>query len=801
NTEDADTPVEELVYNLEALTSGMVAFKESPEEGIFNFTQSHINKGEVIFIHQGKESGGFSFTVTDGQHTTPLYQFVVTARPLTITMVTQEELVVFPGKRQPITSANVGAVTNEDGNEISYSLIRPPRLGRLILASDRNQYEEITLFSQTQLESGVVYYEHQIPEEPFWVAKDSIELALSSQPAPDVRHILPIVISFYAAHSNVSSQLWKNKGLEIVQGQRKAIDVSILDASNLLASLPEAQRSDADVVFELKRFPDHGRVTVEGQDLPRNAPRFTQRDVTGGHLEYLHDDSPASFDSFTFQARLKSDVHVLGSPAESVVLEEIFNISVKRRGSEPPEVVATDILLEVLQGSVTVLTQRHLNTQDEDSPPDEVFFKVTKAPTNGKLVHSLTMEAMSEFTQDMVNRGQVGFYNNGSLDDGFVEFIVSDGRHQTEPHSFHIFVLARTLILEKAPEIKVKQGDDETLVTEEMLKATTRGTKEEDILYRITSVPKYAAIMVDRQPTSAFTQKQIREGRVSVRFVKSTSPRDSIAFVARSQAANVSSVLNITVEPLVNIAQDPLLPQGALVQLDKKLLDATALANKTKSSPMFKVIQQPKGARFVRSGNPGAGQPVDLFSQKDLDESRVAMEILNDSSAQQDEARFLLKAHGVPPAECVLPFQTAPYNASGVYPATLLRTPSEDPSRGSIVPPRVGGTNASPNGPRWGGRQNNFWSILIPILVVLLILLLAAIVAYYLIRKNKTGKHNVQTAASKPKNGEVAGSETFRKTDQANNIPMSNMDSKDADPELLQHCRTNPALKKNQYWV
>lgn len=58
----------------------------------------------------------------------------------------------------------------------------------------------------------MVYYEHQVPEEPFWVAKDSIELALSSQPAPDVRHILPIVISYYAAHSNISSQLWKNKG-------------------------------------------------------------------------------------------------------------------------------------------------------------------------------------------------------------------------------------------------------------------------------------------------------------------------------------------------------------------------------------------------------------------------------------------------------------------------------------------------------------------------------------------------------------------------------------------------------------
>lgn len=618
-----------------------------------------------------------------------------------------------------------------------------------------------------------------------------------------------------------------HSGLEIVQGQRRAIDDSILDASNLLASLPEVQRGDVDVVFEIKRFPDHGRITLGGQDLPRNAPTFMQKDVTQGSLEYLHDDSAASFDSFSFRARLKAEGRGLAPPAESVVLEEIFNISVKRRGSDPPELVTIDMLLEVLQGSVTILTQRHLNTQDEDSPPDEVFFKVTKAPNNGQLVDSLTMDPISEFTQDMVNRGQVGFSSDGSLTDGFMEFIVSDGGHQTEPHTLHIGVLARTLLLDKAPEIKVKQGDDETLVTEDILRATTGGPVEEDILYKITSVPKYAAIMVDRQPTSAFTQKQIKEGRVSVRFVKSTSPRDSIAFVARSRAANVSSVLNITVQPLANIAQDPLLPQGALVQLDRKLLDATPLANKTRTSPTFKVIQQPKGARFVRSGGPGAGQPVDIFSQKDLDEGRVAMEILNSSSRSQgsvaqDEARFLLKGHGVPPAECVLPFQTAPYNASGVYPATLLRIPSEDPSRDNNDLPGVGGT---PGGPHWGNsmdwpnrdtttasygsqgnprvsRRSNFWSILIPILVILLILLLAAILAYYLIRKNKTGKHNVQTAASKPKNGEVAGTETFRKTDPANNIPMSNMDSKDADPELLQHCRTtNPALKKNQYWV
>lgn len=66
-----------------------------------------INKHSVSSPSAGEESGGFSFTVTDGEHTSPLYQFVITARPLTITMVTQEELMVFPGTNCQILSHEV----------------------------------------------------------------------------------------------------------------------------------------------------------------------------------------------------------------------------------------------------------------------------------------------------------------------------------------------------------------------------------------------------------------------------------------------------------------------------------------------------------------------------------------------------------------------------------------------------------------------------------------------------------------------------------------------------------------------
>ncbi|TSK13507.1 Chondroitin sulfate proteoglycan 4 [Bagarius yarrelli] len=773
-----DTPPDKLIYNIEATKNGIVALKDSPDYSVERITQAQINNNKVIFIHKGSESGGFSFTVTDGDHTSPLHRFVVTVRQLMILMEVQGELLVFPGSRQVINRDILRAVTSEDGDDIHYSLVKPPQLGRLTKPNQSGQFEEISQFTQTELDAGAVYYEHQMPPESFWALKDTVELELSSPPAAKLKHTLPVTVAYYATHRNVSSQLWKNKGMSVVQGQSKVFNVSILDASNLLGSVPQEKREGQDIVFEVRQFPNHGHLTLGGDDLPRDSPYFMQDDINKGKLEYNHDDSGASTDKFSFRVRLNPRGHPPQAVPGTVVLEEVFLISIRQRDSSPPELVSLDLILEALQGSMTILSKQYLNTIDQDSTPDEVRFIILKNPTNGHIIHKTTGGRVEHFTQEEVNMGKVAFVSNGSLSDGFMEFVVSDGKHQTAPHMLRIGILAKKLVLSKAQEIQVRQGDDETPITEDMLKASTGGPADEEVIYKITTFP------------------------------------------TRSRAANVSSSLNITVKPLVNIAKDPLLPRGTTVLVDRMLLDATPLANKTKTSPTFILTQKPKLAKLVRRGGSMDGQPVESFSQRDLDEGRVALEVLNstrdhDKDQDKDEARFLLKAHGVPPAECILSFQTVPYDSKGIYDATVVKVPTSsansDTSKSDQPDARRRGDEdwpytAASTTPSISShkspvsRRNSLWAILIPILVILLLLLVAGVLAYYLVRRNKTGKHNVQNASSKPKNGEVA-QETFRKTDPANNIAMTNIKCKDADPELLQHCRTtNPALKKNQYW-
>ncbi|KAL1247208.1 hypothetical protein QQF64_022584 [Cirrhinus molitorella] len=282
SSDDLDTPPEELVYAIEIPSNGIVAFKVSPDDSVDSFTQAQINNGEVLFIHQGSESGGFSFTVTDGEHTSPLYRFAVKARQLTISMETEGELMVFPGTRQVISGDILRAITSEDGDEITYSLVKPPRLGRIIKPNQRGQFEEITKFTQTELDAGAVYYEHQMPSQPFWVLKDSVELSLKSPPATELHHSLPVTVSYYAANRNVSSQLWKNKG--------------------------------QDIVYKVRRFPTHGRLTLGGSDLPRDD------DV---HV-VIWDKHPRTHGGRTCQP-----IH------GAVVLEEIFLISLRRLKSNP----------------------------------------------------------------------------------------------------------------------------------------------------------------------------------------------------------------------------------------------------------------------------------------------------------------------------------------------------------------------------------------------------------------------------------------------------------------------------------
>lgn len=60
SAEDTDTPPEGLEFIVTPPSNGHLALKSAPSRHILNFTQSHIESKQLVFVHNGKHVFLFS---------------------------------------------------------------------------------------------------------------------------------------------------------------------------------------------------------------------------------------------------------------------------------------------------------------------------------------------------------------------------------------------------------------------------------------------------------------------------------------------------------------------------------------------------------------------------------------------------------------------------------------------------------------------------------------------------------------------------------------------------------------------
>lgn len=611
----------------------------------------------------------------------------------------------------------------------------------------------------------------------------------------------------------------------------------MLDASNLLSQILVPERAGYDVVFLVTEPVAHGQLLVAGVPLEQSRPFFLQSDLLARRLVYAHSGGSISKDHFSFKAWLQPrEQQPVRPPQNGVVISEAFNITVTS-STPSPRVVKRQEVLRVPAGSVVTLSQEHLDVADPVVAPQEMVYSVLQRPLAGHVASTHNPpEPISRFTQADVNAGHVVFVATGSRAPGSLALRLSSGHHPPIQTSLEIEVLPA---LSTPALLEVPQDLNRAPVSHHhLLGAAPRGAG--NVLYRITRDPRFGQVQVNQKPSRGFSQKQLDRREVTFTFSDLRSPEDDFQFIAISRAGNRTGVVNVTVRAAVKTRAGSLWPRGTTALLDTSVLDASELANHTKSVPVFKVRRAPRAGRLVRvSRDPGQpNSPIESFSQGELEQGLVGLEVLDAGDTQQplqrDSFSFELVAAGVPPALASLEYSIEPYNASKSYGVTLLTVPlapSPPAPRGTArsspnaselgVPPTpwLAPSPTSPS-PGAGGTflsfiEANMFSIIIPICLIFLLLALILPLLFYLHKRNKTGKHHVQgTPASKAKNGAVPDHETFRRTDPSQNIPLTTVTAPEGkgtgpppseappDPELLQYCRTsNPPLKNNQYWV
>ncbi|XP_037360026.1 chondroitin sulfate proteoglycan 4, partial [Talpa occidentalis] len=822
---DSDSGPKDLVYTLEQPSNGRVVLRPSPNTEVRSFTQAQLDSGLVLFSHKGALDGGFRFGLSDGELTSPGHFFRVTAqKQLLLSLEGSRTLTVCPGSIQQLSSQSLRASSSAgtDPGHLLYHVLWGPQLGRLLHTQHSNTGEALVNFTQAEVYAGNVLYEHEMPAEPFWETHDALELRLSLPPAPDVSATLAVTVSFEAACPQRPSRLWKNQGLWVPEGQRAEITVGALDASNLLASVPEPQRAEHDVLFQITQFPTRGQLLVSEEPLHAGRPYFLQSELTAGRLVYVHSGAGTQQDSFRFRAHLQGPA---GASVAGPHTSEAFTITVRDVNKQPPQPQAS-APLRLTRGSHTPVTRAQLSVVDPDSAPGEIEYEVQRAPHNGFLNLAGTSPGpVTRFTQADVDAGRLSFVANGSSVAGVFQLSVSDGASPPLPVSLAVDVLPSAIKVELQEPLEVPQALGRASLTRQQLHVVS-DREEPDTVYRLTQGPRHGHLLVGGQPAAAFSQLQVDKGEVVFVFTNFSSSRDHFRVLALARGVNASATVNVTVRALLHVWAGGPWPQGATLLLDPTVLSAGELANRTGSVPRFRLLAGPRHGRVIRvpraGTEPRSGQSVEQFTQQDLEDRRLGLEVGQPEGKApgpaSDSLTLELWAQGVPPAVVPLDFATEPYDAAQPYHVALLSlpqaarteagkpeagTPTREPSPATLSPvPTVA------RGRFLGFLEANMFSVIIPVCLVLLLLALILPLLFYLRKRNKTGKHNVQVLTAKPRNGLASDMETFRKVEPGQAIPLTAVPGQglppgsQPDPELLQFCRTpNPALKNGQYWV
>ncbi|NWV10925.1 CSPG4 protein, partial [Ptilonorhynchus violaceus] len=894
--EDKDSSPSELVYSITPPSNGHLALKSSPNKSILSFTQAHIMKGQLVFVHNGAMSGGFNFQVTDGLNFAPRQIFSITARTLVISLEVNKGLEVFPGSRKSISQYDLKAVTNDvtsAGNRtISFVIVTSPKLGRLIRVNSDDTTQEILSFTQSMVDEGVIMYEHLHAESADWSAEDFFTFTVSSPPSSLDTQVFHIVISYEIARHDKNSHLLANTGAVVQEGGRVLINKTNLDASNLLIKLPDVQRSMYEVWYQVVSLPQHGMIVVGERNVTKEKPNFSQYVLNKFGIMYIHDNSESLHDNFTFAVWLNLKSKPATKP-HSEVLEEMFNITVFPVNDHSPELKTKRLHLKVLQGDVSMLGAENLKVEDLDNAPAELKYTIVSNPNNGYLAMKSNLSvSIKDFTQADVDSGEVWFVQDGSSSSGVFYFSVTDGKHRPLYKLFSLEVIPIALVLVNLTNVALLQGQTSVTITDVQLSAVTNG-KSTNIMYEITQPLKYGHLMIGNEQVTKFEQADLYSGKLSYHLTNLTASKEVLEFMLFTAEGNLTGqVLNITVKPLVQVVPDLQVSNQAAYRFGSSDLDASELANLTNSNPRFEVIVPPSHGRIVkkRFANGAVFEDTQTFTQADIDSGVLLLDIdtnMTGIDLLNDSFTFILRADAVQPAVGCFQYSIVPHSpplvqdfmtempfvtsttAFKAYSTSKNGAPASSQNEEPAVAPQkteptlwpgqnhwgnlheegpllnlAMGTNvsvkttnqANAKSPREQAGESNPWYIIIPLVLVSVLFIVAVTCVCILLmcqKKEKTKplvKSQTDAILSGPDRClersltvptvtvtpllKGAGRSTTSTLVAVRHeqllptvvSPTTERSLKNSflslDPEMIQYCRkTNPTLKRNQYWV
>jgi hypothetical protein len=604
---DADTADAGLIYTLTSEpANGRLELSTNPGTSIISFTQADLAAGLVQYVHDGAEtaSDSFSFDLSDGTTTLAgnTFNISITAVDEAPALTTNTGTTVAEGSSTLIGTAQLSAADVDTASaNLVYTVTAAPAAGYLELTT--NAGVAITSFTQADLAAGIVNYVHDGSE----AASDSFTFTLSDGTTTLGAATFNITVSPVNDPPQVT-----NNGATVTEGSSAIITTAELDAA-------DADTADANLVYTVTAAPTSGYL-----ELTTNAgvsiTSFTQADLDAGIVNYVHDGSETTTDSFSFSL----------SDGTTTLSGNTFNVTVDP-GDDAP-VLAANSPATLNEGATVSVTTANLNVTDVDTANFNLTYTLTSSPSNGYLQYNTSPgTAITSFTQADLEAGLVEYVHDGSetTSDSFT-FIVSDLTTTLSASTFSISVTP----VDDAPNLTntgvTAIESSSAIITTSSLSASDPDTANANLVYTVNSSPAHGRLELTTNAgvsITSFTQADLAAGLVRYVNDGSENTSDSFTFTLSDGTTTLSgNTFNIAVTP---VDDAPVLAAntGASVSvfggstiITSTQLQATDVDTST-SNIVFNVTTSPTKGYLELTTNPGVA--ITSFTQADIDAGRV----------------------------------------------------------------------------------------------------------------------------------------------------------------------------------
>ena len=113
---------------------------------------------------KGGIHGKIVFSISDGIHISDEFIFKIKSQPIDLKLVRNSKLFVFPLQRKLITSDILLATVPDHKKDVIFEFLSKPNLGKLLkFNNDTGNLDEISSFSQNDVNNSRIFYEHTHP--------------------------------------------------------------------------------------------------------------------------------------------------------------------------------------------------------------------------------------------------------------------------------------------------------------------------------------------------------------------------------------------------------------------------------------------------------------------------------------------------------------------------------------------------------------------------------------------------------------------------------------------------------------